>query len=79
MQPLKIISRPTEVFLETSVLKICRKFTGGHPRQSAISIKSQSNFIEVTIWHGSSVNLLHIFRKPRTVYPYISTNIMHIF
>ena len=32
MQPLKIISRPTEVFLETGVLKICSKFTGGHPR-----------------------------------------------
>ena len=30
-----------------------------------ISIKLQSNFIEITLWHGySPVNLLHIFRTP---------------
>ena len=38
-------------------------FTGKHPYRSAISIKLQSNFIEITLWHGcSSVNLQHIFR-----------------
>ena len=54
-----------EVFLGKSVLKICSKFTGEHPYRSAISIKLQSNFIEIALWHGcSSVNLLHIFRAP---------------
>ena len=41
----------------------CSKFTGEHPGQSVISIKLQSKFIEITLWHGCSpVNLLHIFR-----------------
>ena len=36
-----------------------------HPCWSAISIKLQSNFIEITLRHGcSTVNLLHIFRTP---------------
>ena len=57
-------SRP-EVFLRKSVLKICSKFTGEHPCQSVISIKLQSNFIEITLRHGCSpVNLLYIFRTP---------------
>ena len=51
-------SSPPEVFLAKSVLKKCSKFTGGHPCQSAISIKLQSNFIEITLWHRCSpVNL----------------------
>ena len=51
-----------EVFLEKGVLKICSKFTIEHPCRSTISIKLQSNFIEVTLRHGCSpVNLLHIF------------------
>ena len=34
------------------------------PWQSVISIKLQSNFIEIKFWHGCSpINLLHIFRK----------------
>ena len=44
-------SRP-EVFLEKRVLKTCSKFIGEHPWQSVISIKLQSNFIEITLWHG---------------------------
>ena len=53
------------VFLGKGVLKICCKFTGEHPCRSAISIKFQSNFIEIALWHGCSfVNLLHIFRTP---------------
>ena len=52
-----------EVFLGKDVLKICREFTGEQPCQIAISIKLQSNFIEITLRHGCSpVNLLHIFR-----------------
>ena len=55
-------SRP-EVLLEKGVLKICRKFTGQNLCRSVIVIKVQSNFIEITFWHGCSpVNLLHIFR-----------------
>ena len=57
-------SRPG-VFLGKGVLKICSKFTGEHPCQSAISIKLWRNLIEITHWHGcSAVNLLHIFRTP---------------
>ena len=53
------------LFLGKGVLKICSKFTGEHPCRSAISIKLQSNFIEITLWHGySPVNSLHIFRTP---------------
>ena len=51
-----------EVFLRRGVLKICSKFTGEHPCRSAISIKMQSNFTEIAVRHGRSVNLLHIFR-----------------
>ena len=58
-------SSHSDVFLRKSVLKICSKFTGEHPCPSAISIKLQSNLIEIILWHGSSpVNLLHIFRTP---------------
>ena len=54
-----------EVFLGKGVLKICSKFTGEHPWQSAISIKLFCNIIEITLQHGySPVNLLHIFRTP---------------
>ena len=52
-----------EVFLEKSILKICSKFTGEHPRQSVISIKLLCKFVEIALQHGCSlVNLLHIFR-----------------
>ena len=44
------------MFLRKGVLKICSKFTGEHPCQSAI---------ENVLRHGrSSVNSLHIFRTP---------------
>ena len=58
-------SCPPEVFLGKSVLKLCSKFTGEHPCRRMISIKLQSNFIEITLQHGCSpVNLLHTFRVP---------------
>ena len=54
-----------EVFIEKGVLKICSKFTEEHQCQNAISIKLQSNFIEILFRHGCSpVNSLHIFRTP---------------
>ena len=62
---LKILnrSRHPEKFLGKGILKICSKFTKAHPCWSAKSIKLQSNFIEITLRHGSSpVNLLHTFR-----------------
>ena len=53
------------VFLGKGVLKICSKFTGEHPCRKVISIKLQSNFVEITLRHGCCpVNLLHIFRTP---------------
>ena len=55
-------SRP-ELFLRKGVLKICSKFTGKYPCRSVISMKLQSNYIEITLRHGCfCVNLLHIFR-----------------
>ena len=51
------------MFLGKGALKICSKFTGEHPCRSAISIKLQSNFIEIAFRHECSpVNFLHIFR-----------------
>ena len=56
-----------DVLLVKGVLKICNQFTGEHPCRSVISIKLQSNFIEMTLRHGCSpVNFLHIFRTPFT-------------
>ena len=58
-------SSPPEVFLCKGVLKLCSKFTAEHPCRSVISIKLQSNFIEITLRHGCfPVNLLHISRTP---------------
>ena len=54
-----------EVFLGKGVLKIWSKFTGEDPSRSAISIKLQSNFIQIALRHGCSpINLLHISRTP---------------
>ena len=65
LKEIKIRSSRPEVFLGESVLKICSKFTRGHPCRSVISIKLQINFIEITLRHGCyPVNLLHIFRTP---------------
>ena len=56
---------PPEVFLRKGVLEICSKFTGEHPCRSVISIKLQSNFIEIALRRGySPVNLVHIVRTP---------------
>ena len=53
------------MLLRKGVLKICSKFTGEYPCRSAISIKLQKNFTEITLRHGSApLNLLHIFRTP---------------
>ena len=54
--------QPFRGVLRKGVLKISSKFTD-HPCRSAISIKSQSNFIEIALWHECSpIYLLHIFR-----------------
>ena len=46
-------SRP-EVLLGKVALKICSKFPWEHSCRSLISIKLQSNFIEITLWQGCS-------------------------
>ena len=62
MKPQTRSSRP-EVSSGKDFLKICSKFTGEHPCRSVISIKFQSNFIEITLRHGCSpINVLYIFR-----------------
>ena len=61
---LQSYSHP-EVLLGKGVLKIFGKFTEENPCRNVISIKFQSNFIEITFRHGCSpVNLLQIFRTP---------------
>ena len=56
-------SSPPELFYGKDILKICSRFTGQHRWRSVISIKLQSNFIEITLRYGFyPVNLLHIFR-----------------
>ena len=56
----------------------CSKFTGEHPGQSVISIKLQSKFIEITLWHGCSpINLLHIFKKLQQ--KKIPTGVFHLY
>ena len=58
-------SSPLQGVLEKGVLKIYSKFTGEHPYWSVISIKLQSNFFEITLWHGCPpVSLLYICRTP---------------
>ena len=53
------------MLLRKGVLKICSKFTGESPCRSAISIKLQSNFIEIALRHGCyPVNLLHLYGTP---------------
>ena len=47
-------SSHSELFLGKGVLKIRRKIIGEHPCRSAISIKLQINFVEITLRHGSS-------------------------
>ena len=47
------------------LVKIQKQPTGKHQCRSGISIKLQSNFIKITLWHGCSlVNLLHLLRTP---------------
>ena len=54
-----------EVFLLKVVQKIFSKFIGKHPCRTVISIKLQSNFIEIALQHGwCLVNLLNIFKTP---------------
>ena len=49
------------------VLKLCSKITRKRPCRSVISIKLQSNFIEIALQYGCSpVHLLHIFKTPFT-------------
>ena len=62
------LEAPLQVCSQRKVFCIyATNFTGEHPHpyRSVVSIKYQSNFIEITPRHGcSSVNLLHIFRAP---------------
>ena len=64
-------SRPPEMFLGKVVLNTCSKCTGEHSHRSVISIKLQSNSIEITLWYGCSpVNMIHIFRThfPKNIF-----------
>ena len=44
-------SNHPELFLEKGILNICSKFTSEQPCRSVISIKLQSNVIEITLRH----------------------------
>ena len=63
--PLQIIAisvyssiqkQPSGGVLRKRCSEICSKFIAEHP--------CNSNFVEIALWHGCSVNLLHIFRTP---------------
>ena len=55
--------QPLRGVLKKRGSEICSKFTREQSCQSVISIKLQTNFIEIALRHGCSpVNLLHIFR-----------------
>ena len=57
--------QPSRGALKKRCSEISSKSTGEHPCRSAILIKLQSNFIEISLQHGCSpLNLLHIFRTP---------------
>ena len=51
-----------EVFLGKGVRKICSKFTE-HPCQGVISMKIQSNFIEITLQHECYLLYCSIFSE----------------
>ena len=62
---MNVRSSHPDVFLRKRVLKIWSKFTGEHPCQSVISIKFQSNFIEIRLRHGyPPLNFRHFFITP---------------
>ena len=62
---ISIQKQPFRGVLKNRCSQICSKFTGEHPCRSVISMKLQSNFIEITLRHGCSpINLLHFFRTP---------------
>ena len=68
MEETKNKSSHPEVFLGKVVLKLCSKFTGEHPCQSAISVKLLCNFIEITLQHGRSpVNIESLFLRAALV------------
>ena len=48
-------SSPPEVFLGKGDVKICSKFKGEHPCQSAISVKLFCNVIEIALRHDYSM------------------------
>ena len=55
----KIQKQPSVGVLIKRCSENMSKFAGEHPRQSVISIKLQSNFIEIKLRHGCSpINLL---------------------
>ena len=57
--------QPLRGVLKKRFSEICSKFIRKQSCQSAISIKLQTNFIEIALRHRCSpVNLLHIFRTP---------------
>ena len=56
-------SNPPVVFLGKGVLKVCNRITGEHQCRSVILIKLQSNFIDITLRQGCSLNLLNVLRK----------------
>ena len=69
-----ITNSPRKVFLLKVVLKICKKFTGEHQCRSVISIKLQSNFVNLLrifstyFYRNTYGRLLLIFRKIGKLY-----------
>ena len=62
---IKVQKQPSRCALRKRCSENIRQIYRIHPCKSVISIKLQSNFIKIALWHGCcSVNLLHFFRIP---------------
>ena len=73
-----IQKQPLGVVLKKSYSENMQQIYRKHLCQSVISIKLQSNFIEITLCHGCfPVNLLHIFRTPFLKNTYFFTLILN--
>ena len=62
---MNLQKQPSRGVLRKRCSENMQQITGEHPCWSVISIKLQSNFIEISLQCGCSpVNLLHIFKTP---------------
>ena len=59
----RLQKQPSTGILRKRCSENTHKFTAEHPLRGAISIKLQSNFIDITLWHGCSAVNLCVFSE----------------